>query len=98
MNKFTSFVVVILTILVVVNSQSGLVAGYGQIDPTLDATAEPTAFYENGGPFPSYPLTCPADMPVSEGPTWRTITIGRSSVIDLEEIYGVQVRLDTPRE
>ena len=34
-------------------------------------------------------LSCPIDMPLAIGTTWRGITIGESSLIDLNDLYGV---------
>lgn len=53
-------------------------------------TSESTVFYENGGPFITFPLACPRDMAVHEGATWRDITIGVSSITDIEDLYGTR--------
>ncbi len=49
----------------------------------------PTVFYQNGGPFVTLPLMCPKDIPLREGLSWRSITVGRSYLWDLDELYGV---------
>lgn len=65
-----------------------------QAEATEEITPEATVFYEHQGLFPSFPLSCPEDMPISEGPTWRTITIGRSVLDDIENLYGVRFTLE----
>lgn len=69
---------------------------YNSARESIQSRSEETesVYYENGGPFPTYPLACPADMAVSDGPTWRTITIGRSSLPNIEDLYGVRFTLD----
>lgn len=67
--------------------------------PAVEGTniPTPTPFYTNGGPFPDWPLACPWKMVAGEGPTWRGVTIGKSSMADLEELYGVRFAQLPPR-
>lgn len=62
----------------------------------LPTTTTPTVYYDNGGPFTTSPLACPANMIVSAGPTWREITIGLSTLQDVENLYGVRAVPEEP--
>jgi len=53
------------------------------------STSEPTTFFDNGGPFIEFPLTCPKDMTLRDGLSWRGVTIGYSPLSDVEDVYGV---------
>jgi hypothetical protein len=44
---------------------------------------------EQSDRFFTYPLTCPANLVLREGLSWRGITIGRSTSDELNEVYGV---------
>jgi hypothetical protein len=37
----------------------------------------------------SFPLTCPNNIRVAEGVKWRDITVGKATLDDLQELYGV---------
>src|SRR5262245_45659250 len=67
------------------------------VEVTSESTPEATALYHGGGPFPTFPLMCPKDMLISDGPTWRTVTVGRSSLDDIENIYDVRFTAESGR-
>jgi hypothetical protein len=60
-----------------------------------DNTPEPTPQQQEEALFPTAPLMCPEDLPVNDGPAWRTIEIGKSTLDDIENIYGVRFTLDS---
>jgi hypothetical protein len=76
----------------ILNSKS-ITNTFIQLDFTAIETSigpYPTVSHLQSGTFPTSPLMCPRDMMVAEGPSWRGITIGKSLLNDLEEIYGVR--------
>jgi hypothetical protein len=68
-----------------VQPSSSFVNGAENTPTSETATATPAL----GGRFFTYPLTCPANLSVRKGLSWRGITIGQSSLAELEEVYGV---------
>lgn len=67
-----------------------------EINVTPEVTSEVSSTIERAIAFPTYPLECPSELEVTDGPTWRSITIGQSTIADVEDLYGVQVVLDMP--
>jgi hypothetical protein len=57
----------------------------------LPQTADPLAIDDI-----SIPSQCPRNARVSEGPTWRDITIGVSNALPVSELYGIHVTLQGP--
>lgn len=39
-------------------------------------------------------MNCPNNMLVDEGPTWRGVTVGKSTIDDIEEVYGIRFNLE----
>ncbi len=74
--------------IVAIGVSSHHVSGAASAEPAPTPTMTP--FYAEGGPFFTDPLMCPKDIPLREGRSWRGITIGRSHLFDLEELYGVR--------
>jgi hypothetical protein len=83
----TPLIIAFLTVVVVIGISSHSSSQAVSAEPVSTPAATP--FYAEGGPFFTYPLMCPKDIPLREGLSWRGITVGKSYLWDLEELYGV---------
>lgn len=88
--RFTMIIIAVFSIFIVISSFSLQTIAHKETIPTLETTTS----FEDLGQFPTFPLQCPETLRISDGPTWRTITIGESSLEDVENVYGIRFTME----